>query len=113
MGSQKNRLNETVLLSTQNICGSFEHPKHMLKLIGKNIFTILCSKINDNNFICPIFRFGNKEHAAQAICGVHGQVIMEQQVKCSWGKESNDPGQSQSSTPQMVAGNQSVSICDI
>ena len=60
-----------------------------------------------------IFRFGNKEHAAQAICGVHGQVIMEQQVKCSWGKESNDPGQSQSSTPQMVAGNQSVSIFDI
>ena len=25
--------------------GSFEHPKHMLKLMGKKIFTILCSKI--------------------------------------------------------------------
>ena len=25
--------------------GSFEHPKHMLKLMGKRIFTILCSKI--------------------------------------------------------------------
>ena len=33
MGAQKNRLNETVLLSTQN----------MLKLMGKKIFTILCS----------------------------------------------------------------------
>ena len=33
LGAQKNRLNETVLLSTQ---------KHMLKLIGKKIFTILC-----------------------------------------------------------------------
>ena len=25
--------------------GSFEHPKHMLNLMGKEIFTILCSKI--------------------------------------------------------------------
>ena len=32
VGTQKNRLNETVLLSTQNI---------MLKLMGKKIFTIL------------------------------------------------------------------------
>ena len=43
------------LFLTQNICcgyskessqwdGSFEHPKHMLKLMGKKIFTILCSK---------------------------------------------------------------------
>ena len=31
MGSQKNRLNETIL---------FEHPKHMQKLKGKMIFTI-------------------------------------------------------------------------
>ena len=41
------------LISQQNICcghskelsqldGSFELPKHMLKLIGKKIFTILC-----------------------------------------------------------------------
>ena len=33
VGTQKNRLNETVL---------FEHPKHMLKVIGKKILTILC-----------------------------------------------------------------------
>ena len=33
-GAQKNRLNETVLLSTQN----------MLKLMGKKLFTILRSK---------------------------------------------------------------------
>ena len=32
VGTQKNRLNETVLLST---------PKHMLKPMGKKIFTIL------------------------------------------------------------------------
>ena len=32
VGTQKNRLNETVLLST---------PKHMLKIMGKKIFTIL------------------------------------------------------------------------
>ena len=32
VGTQKNRLNETVLLSTQ---------KHMLKIMGKKIFTIL------------------------------------------------------------------------
>ena len=36
MGTQKNCLNETVF---------FEHPKHMLKLMGKKIFTILRSKI--------------------------------------------------------------------
>ena len=35
VGSQKNHLNETVLLYTQN----------MLKLMGKKIFTILPSKI--------------------------------------------------------------------
>ena len=44
------------LILNQNICcgyskepsqgdGSFEHPKHMLKLMGKKIFTILRSKI--------------------------------------------------------------------
>ena len=44
------------LFLNQNICcgyskepsqgdGSFEHPKHMLKLMGKKIFTILRSKI--------------------------------------------------------------------
>ena len=32
VGTQKNHLNET---------GSFEHPKHMLKLKGKKKFTIL------------------------------------------------------------------------
>ena len=31
VGTQKNRLDETVL---------FEHPKHMLKLMGKKIFTM-------------------------------------------------------------------------
>ena len=36
VGTQKNRLNEMVPLSTQNI---------MLKLMGKKIFTILRSKI--------------------------------------------------------------------
>ena len=36
VGTQKNRLNWTVLI---------EHPKHMLKLMGKKIFTILRSKI--------------------------------------------------------------------
>jgi len=55
-----------------------------------------------------IFRFASKESAGQAICGVHGQVVCDQQVKCSWGKESNDSQQSQSSTPQMM-GSQSVS----
>ena len=39
------------LFLNQNICcgysknGSFEHPKHMLKLMGKKILTILRSKI--------------------------------------------------------------------
>ena len=37
MGTQKNRLNETVLLSTKTY--------DMLKLMGKKIFSILCSKI--------------------------------------------------------------------
>ena len=35
-GTQKNRLNETVL---------FEHPKHMLKLMSKKIITFLRSKM--------------------------------------------------------------------
>ncbi|KAL5021721.1 hypothetical protein ScPMuIL_000876 [Solemya velum] len=46
-------------------------------------------------------RFATKDSAAQAICGVHGSTVMDQQVKCSWGKESNDP--SQNSSPQMQA----------
>ncbi|XP_052773737.1 nucleolysin TIAR-like isoform X10 [Mya arenaria] len=56
-------------------------------------------------------RFDNKESAGQAICGVHGQVIAEQQVKCSWGKESNEQSQSSSSgmmgstSPQQFNGN--------
>ena len=36
VGTQKNRLNET---------GFYENPKHMLKLTGKKLFTILRSKI--------------------------------------------------------------------
>ena len=54
MGTQKNRLNET---------GFFEHPKLMLKLMGKIIFTILRSnssvlldlyvKENNGYFIRP------------------------------------------------------------
>lgn len=43
-------------------------------------------------------RFSSKESAAQAICAVHGNVIAEQPVKCSWGKESNDPNQSSQQT---------------
>ena len=35
LGTEKNHLNETVLLSTQNV----------LKLMGKKIFTILCSSV--------------------------------------------------------------------
>jgi len=35
-------------------------------------------------------RFGSKEEATKAICGVHGTMVAEQQVKCSWGKESNE-----------------------
>ena len=36
VGTQKNRLDETILFSSQ---------KHMLKLMGKKIFTILLSKM--------------------------------------------------------------------
>ena len=39
VGTQKNRLNGTVLFSTQNIIHC------MLKLMGKKIFTILCLKM--------------------------------------------------------------------
>ncbi|XP_052228857.1 nucleolysin TIAR-like isoform X2 [Dreissena polymorpha] len=52
-------------------------------------------------------RFNNKESAGQAICGVHGQVVGEQQVKCSWGKESNDGQGTATSTPQGMMGSQS------
>ena len=58
MGTQKNRLTETVLLSTHNTCLNyvvgtqknrltktktvlFEHPKHTFKLMGKGINAIL------------------------------------------------------------------------
>ncbi|XP_060064558.1 nucleolysin TIAR-like isoform X1 [Ylistrum balloti] len=41
-------------------------------------------------------RFSTKEAAAQAICSVHGTMVNDQQVKCSWGKESNDPSQNSS-----------------
>ena len=34
-----------VLKKTSQLDGSFEHPKHMLKLTGKKIFTVLGSKI--------------------------------------------------------------------
>ena len=42
MGTQKNRLNETVLLSTQNMFFR-AHKTYMLKIMGKKIFTILRS----------------------------------------------------------------------
>ena len=42
LGTQKNRLNETVH-------GSFDHPKHMLTLMGKKIFTIF--KFTLKNFV--------------------------------------------------------------
>ncbi|XP_070210914.1 nucleolysin TIAR-like [Littorina saxatilis] len=41
-------------------------------------------------------RFGTKEAATNAICTIHGTTINDQIVKCSWGKESNDPSQGQS-----------------
>ena len=51
MGTQKSHLNEMDL---------FEHPKHMLKLMGKKILTILCSKTvyhdlfqNEYSKACP------------------------------------------------------------
>uniref|UniRef100_A0A0B7B3V3 RRM domain-containing protein n=1 Tax=Arion vulgaris TaxID=1028688 RepID=A0A0B7B3V3_9EUPU len=51
-------------------------------------------------------RFGTKEAATQAICSVHGTIINEQPVKCSWGKESNESNpssqQSTSSSPPIV-----------
>ena len=40
MGTQKNRLIETVLLSTHNICLNI----YIIKLMGKKILTLLCSK---------------------------------------------------------------------
>lgn len=46
-------------------------------------------------------RFGSKEAATNAICTIHGTTINDQMVKCSWGKESNDPSQG---TPSGVAG---------
>eukprot|EP00745_Piridium_sociabile_P025110 TRINITY_DN39770_c0_g1_i3.p1 TRINITY_DN39770_c0_g1~~TRINITY_DN39770_c0_g1_i3.p1 ORF type:complete len:337 (-),score=65.39 TRINITY_DN39770_c0_g1_i3:317-1327(-) len=38
-------------------------------------------------------RFHTKEAATNAICNVHGTTINDQVVKCSWGKEPNEPGQ--------------------
>jgi len=70
------------------------------KMTKKSIYTMCLHKQ-----LRLVFRFDSKDSAGNAICGVHGQVIQEQQVKCSWGKESND--QSQSSTPGMM-GNTSV-----
>jgi len=57
-------------------------------------------------------RFSTKEAATQAICAVHGTVVAEQPVKCSWGKESNDSApagqQTSSNSPpvMMVPGGQ-------
>ena len=58
VGTQKNRLNEMVLLSTQNIC--------MLRLMDKNIFTMRRCKMllskpmttADDNFRCIFFVTG-------------------------------------------------------
>ncbi|XP_046366208.1 nucleolysin TIAR-like isoform X3 [Haliotis cracherodii] len=44
-------------------------------------------------------RFASKENATTAIVSVHGSTVNDQQVKCSWGKESNDPSQT---TQQLV-----------
>ena len=41
MGTQKNRLIKNRLDETVYQDGSFEHPKHMFKLIGNKINTIL------------------------------------------------------------------------
>ena len=45
MGTQKNHLNETD--------GSFEYPKQLLKLMDKNIFTILLSKMCLSGSLIP------------------------------------------------------------
>lgn len=42
-----------------------------------------------------ISRFSTKESATHAIVAVHNTDINGQTVKCSWGKESGDPNNTQ------------------
>ena len=49
MGTQKNHLNET-----------FDHPKYMLKLMGKKIFIVLLSKNLNLWFMSIYFGFTNE-----------------------------------------------------
>ena len=43
-----------VLKRTVSKDGSFEHPKHMLKLMGKKIFTIDTEKICSGKFLTSV-----------------------------------------------------------
>ncbi|EDV91437.1 polyadenylate-binding protein RBP45C isoform X2 [Drosophila grimshawi] len=47
-------------------------------------------------------RFSTKEAATHAIVGVHNTEINAQPVKCSWGKESGDPNNSQTMASQAL-----------
>ena len=55
---------------------------------------------------CCSCRFSSKKAAALAIVGVHGTEVGGHTVKCSWGKESSEPGQGpyQSGGPQLMQG---------
>ena len=43
--------------------------------------------------IIIVHRFSAKKAAAEAIVAVHGTEVGGHTVKCSWGKESSEPGQ--------------------
>ncbi|KAH8407110.1 hypothetical protein KR222_006564 [Zaprionus bogoriensis] len=47
-------------------------------------------------------RFSTKEAATHAIVGVHNTELNAQPVKCSWGKESGDPNNSQTMASQAL-----------
>lgn len=52
--------------------------------------------------VSPSRSFSTKEAATHAIVGVHNTEINAQPVKCSWGKESGDPNNSQTMASQAL-----------
>lgn len=70
----------------------------------------MCGKSKKKKRLCTFYTFfhsfpcsfSTKEAATHAIVGVHNTEINAQPVKCSWGKESGDPNNSQTMASQAL-----------
>ena len=88
MGTQKNFLIETVLLSTHS---SFEHPKHMLKLMAKKRFYKLLLKIFVYLNLCGLIQVFAGDYGYFAGFVVHWHTFLMEKNKIRPNKKKQTP----------------------